>query len=142
MNHDPDDWPAAAWRSIDAAPPALPTLQATLGAARAVCDAAGLDAPRSPDFDPATGWAYLDGILAGLELATGLTPRRSDAWPLFADREDARSLLDRLLRHAADICLSLAEPLRAEGVTADLLAVAGVARQLPDAYQVTLGQPW
>ncbi len=142
MTHDPNVWAAAVWRSIDAAPPGLPTLHATLGAARAVCDAAGPDAPRSPDFDPATAWAYLDGILAGLELATGLTPVRSDEWPSSVDREDARILIDALFHHAADVCLSLADPLRTERPTADLLAVAGVARQLPDAYRVTLGQPW
>ena len=142
MTPDPDDWPAATWRLIAAAPPGLPTLHATLDAARAVCDRAMPDGARTPDFDPATGWAYLDGVLAGLELATDLAPEVADPWPPTIDRATAQQLLDQLLRHAADVCLVLAQDLRADGATTDLLALAGVARQLPDTYRAAFGQPW
>lgn len=132
----------AIWQPDPTPPVRLPTLHETLRAARALCDRAMLTATCGPEFDPATGWAYLDGAMAGLEGATDLSPGPADPPPQPIAPGTARAELYQLLRHAADLTLDLAEQLRTNGTLADLRAVADVAQQLPAVYQAIFGRPW
>lgn len=136
-----DPWTQAIWGPIQDAPSSLARLHTTLGMTRQVCDTAITTTPRDTGFDPAAGWAYADGLLAALELATDLDPVAPFELPP-TSRDAAAPTIDDLLRHAADLTLELADQLRDHGDLATLRAVAGTAAQLPEAYRVTFGLPW
>lgn len=136
-------WDTPAWSHIGQSASGPPTLAATLQAAAAVCDAAIALAPRVDGFDPATGWAALDGILAGLELATGTAPPPPPDLDTPPSLAAAATTVDMLLRDAADTALELAVALRDTGAAAlTVRAVAGVVSQLSDTYTQIYARPW
>lgn len=153
-------WDGPAWAHIEAAPPGLPRLLATLQAAAAACDAA-IPLGSTPAIDPYAGWPATRSVLVTLILAADLTTP-PDLAPLDTPPDDdaAATVVDQLYRSAADQLLALILELRDQlaavdyGQRADVTTPSGLPVrpllravntamiELADAYTETFARPW